>query len=80
MENPEPKNPNQQSLDEQRKAFYEENPDLGGKYQVNSDRERECPVCGNINSCTGFDHCSTCGGSLGGARRTNTHLFDPDFY
>lgn len=68
------------SLENQRNAFYEQNPDLTGRFSIDSDQERECPHCGNINVCTGVDHCSTCGDSLLGAKRTNTHRFDPDYY
>jgi len=75
----EPQKP-EDDLESQRDAFYRDNPDLGGKFSVDSAKERQCPHCGNINVCTGIDHCSTCGDSLGRARRTNTHLFDPDFY
>ncbi|HRN86023.1 MAG TPA: hypothetical protein PK863_01720 [Candidatus Dojkabacteria bacterium] len=67
-------------LESQRDAFYSENPDMAGKYSVDSDQERQCPHCGNINVCTGLDHCSTCGGSLSGAKRMDTHRFDPGFY
>lgn len=56
---------------------------LGGRIETLSDDERICPNpdCGATNPCTGVDHCTTCNGSLKGAKRVKkSSRFDPNKY
>ena len=46
-----------------------------------SDFERKCPSCGDINPCTGSDHCTSCGASLEKSERLpGSNRFNPNQY
>jgi DnaJ-class molecular chaperone len=41
-----------------------------------SNYERICPRCHDVQPCTGINECTSCGGTLRGAKRRRVDLFE----
>lgn len=54
---------------------------LDGRIPETDEDERICPECGDVNPCTGVDHCTSCGAELDDADRDpKSNRFNPKKY